>query len=333
MTATEELKNYRLDGLYTLLSALSHIGESTGPDAWLATEPVVGLDGSIQEAFVYSGNSIRGILRDAGMKYLLDKLGGVQLPPETFHLLFSGGSLGGESSVDIDQARLYRKMLPMFSILGGGVGNQLIPGKVKIGSLYPLCRECQRVLPEKLRDPDAPSWKKLSMEKSFTRMDDTKDENKRQYLAAPPPEAPQLLIEGEKKDAKKEKDEHKQQMRATVEMMVAGTKLYQRIDLCDLTELELGAWVSAWHEFSQHPYIGGKSGTGYGLVDVQFSYREPFGEGLGTFLAVGEGRCELSPPAAEAKQRYDDFLLDLYTTYIEGKAEELKTRKFFHGFR
>jgi len=317
-----EFKSYRLDGLYTLLSALSHIGESTGPDAWLATEPVVDLNGQIQETFVYSGNSIRGILRDAGIKYLLDKLGGVKLPPETFHLLFSGGTLGGESSVDIDQARLYRKMLPMFSILGGGVGNQLLPGKVKIGSLYPLVKECQRLLPEELRDPEAPSWKKLSMEKSFTRMDDTKDENKRQYLAAPKQEAQQLL-EGEVKDAKK-KGEQKQQMRATVEMMVAGTRLYQRIDLCDLTELELGAWVSAWHEFSRKPYIGGKSGTGYGLVELKFTYREPYGENIGIFLAVNEGRCELSPPAAEAKEKYDAFLLDLYNAYLEDKAGELK---------
>lgn len=320
-SAMSEFKNYRLDGLYTLLSALSHIGESVGPDAFLACEPVVDTNGNIQETFVYSGNSIRGILRDAGMKYLLDKLGGVKLPLETFHLLFSGGSLGGESSVDIDQARLYRKMLPMFSILGGGVGNQLVQGKVKIGSLYPLVKECQRILPEELRDPDAPSWKKFSMEKSFTRMDDTKDENKRLYLATPPEEK-QLLLAGETKKAKK--DEQKQQMRATVEMMVAGTKLYQRSDLCDLTELELGAWVSAWHEFSKHPYIGGKSGTGYGLVDVHLTYREPFGENLGTFLAVGEGRCELSLPAAEAKRQYDEFLLNLYDAYIEGKAGELK---------
>lgn len=315
-----ETVDYRIEGLYTLLSPLSHIGESVGASAFLATEPIVGIDGSIQETFVYSGNSIRGIIRDAGMRYLLERLR-IKIPVDSFHLLFSGGSLGGEGTVDIDQARLYRKMLPMFSILGGGVGNQLIQGKVKIGSLYPLCRECQRVLPEALRDPEAASWRQLSFEKEFTRMDDSKNDNLRKYMIDD--DIPKL----EGKDKKKKKgddDEKKQQMRASTEMMITGTRLYQRIDLVDFSELELGAYVSAWHEFARQSYIGGKSGTGYGSVDVTFTYKEPFGPDLGTFLSISGSRCDLSPPAADAKARYDEFLLTLYETYLQESSGELR---------
>ncbi|MEG3070994.1 MAG: hypothetical protein RQM92_09470 [Candidatus Syntrophopropionicum ammoniitolerans] len=225
-------------------------------------------DGQPVECFLYSGNSFRGILRDMAAKYLLDKLG-VIIPLETFHLLFSGGSIGGKQSLDIDQARLYRKLLPAFSIFGGGVGNQIMEGKLKIGSMYPLVKECQRVIPEKYRDKNAPSWKKWTYEKSYTRRDDSKQENMRKYIAeaqeadtlllAPKQQA--LLDDGkQKQEKKKEKDGPATQMRYTVELLAAGSILYQRIGLQDMTELELGAFVSALHEFQKSPHIGGKSG-------------------------------------------------------------------------
>ena len=49
-----ELKNIRLDGTITLLSPLSHIGESTGPDSWLSQDIIIGPDGQPVECFVYS---------------------------------------------------------------------------------------------------------------------------------------------------------------------------------------------------------------------------------------------------------------------------------------
>ena len=134
------LKTIRLDGKITLLSALSHIGESLGIDSYLSSDIIIGPDGHPVECFLYSGNSYRGILRDCAAKYLLDRLGSLAVPLETFHLLFSGGSIGGAQSLDIDQARLYRKVLPAFSIFGGGVGNQIMEGKLKIGSMYPLVK-------------------------------------------------------------------------------------------------------------------------------------------------------------------------------------------------
>lgn len=111
MQNKEKTQSIRLDGRITLLSSLSHIGESTGPDSWLSQDYIIGPDGQPTECFLYSGNSFRGILRDIAAKYLLDKLGGIAVPLEVFHLLFSGGSLGGAQSVDIDQARMYRRYL------------------------------------------------------------------------------------------------------------------------------------------------------------------------------------------------------------------------------
>ncbi len=324
--------NIRLDGTVTLLSPLSHIGESSGPDSFLSQDYIIGPDGRPVEAFVYSGNAYRGILRDMAASYMLDRLGGLQLPIDAFYLLFSGGSLGGTQSIDIDQARMYRRNIPMLSLFGGGVGNQILAGKIKMGSMYPCVAECQRVLPESMRDPQAPSWRQWTFEKSFTRMDDAKNENRRKHLAGSEndgllPQGQQSLLPGDApaEDKKKKKDDPPQQMRYTVEMLAAGSVLYQRIDLCDLSDLELGAFVSALVEFSKASYIGGKSGTGHGLVDVEYAWRKPGDkESQGKFLSVTTDCLWLSKPAEEAKGAYDDFLIRLYDQYLEDKAGELK---------
>lgn len=313
-------KNIRLDGTITLLSPLSHIGESLGIDSYLSTDQIIGANGKPLEVFVYSGNAFRGILRDTAAIYMTEKLGGLQYNPAVFYLLFSGGSLGGDQSVDIDQARMYRRNIPMLSLFGGGVGNQILTGKIRVGSMYPCVAECQRVLPGYLRQADAPSWRQWTFDKSFTRMDDAKNENRRQYLSAP--EAEPLLLDDKKA---KEKDGPAQQMRYTVEMLAAGAVMYQRIDLCDLTDIELGAFVSALAEFNKNPYIGGKSGTGHGLVNIEYTWQyagEP--ENQGKFIEVGSDVLWLSDTAEQAKQRYDQFLLELYDKYLESKAPELQ---------
>lgn len=322
--------NIRLDGKITLLSPMSHIGESIGPDSYLSQDIIIGPDGKPVECFVYSGNAFRGQLRDMAAIYMTEKLGGLTYNPAVFYLLFSGGSLGGEQSVDIDQARMYRRNVPMLSVFGGGVGNQILTGKIKVGAMYPLVAECQRVLPEHLRQEDAPSWRQWTFEKSFTRMDDAKNENLRKHLVdsaqAALSGAEQKLLTGDtpgEEKKKKEKDAP-QQMRYTVEMLAAGAVLYQRIDLCDVSDLELGAFVSALVEFSKHPYIGGKSGTGHGLVDVEYTWR-PAGarEPAEKFLSISTDRLWLSQPAEEAKGKYDDFLVRLYDQYLENRADEL----------
>src|SRR5690606_5230450 len=106
---------------------------------------------------------------------------------------FSGGALGGKSSVDIDQARRIRQAVPLISVLGGGVGNQLLPGKINVSDAYPLCAEAQHLIPESLRNPNALSWRHLTAERSYTRTDDAKDERLRTYLS----DGTKLLTAGE----------------------------------------------------------------------------------------------------------------------------------------
>lgn len=318
-----ESLNVRLDGKITLLSPLSHIGNSIGPDSYLSESVIIGLDGKPVQCFVYSGNGFRGMLRDLGTEYLLDKIGQPKLPLDTFYMLFSGGAIGGDQSIDIDQGRRYRKLLPLFSIFGGGVGNQILQGKMNIGAMFPLVKECQRVLPARYRQIDAPSWRHWTEERSYTRTDDAKNENMRKYLQIESnPEMPRLSggCQTEPEPPKK-KEAPPQQMRYTIEMLAAGSVLYQRIDLIDVTELELGAFVSALHKFSERPYIGGQNRIGAGLVEAEYEYHVN-GE-VKPFMNISESKPQMGSLAENAKQVYDEFLKELYDKYLLANQTQL----------
>lgn len=320
--------NGYLEGIYTLKSPLSHIGDSHGPDSYLATQDIIGPNGKPVEVFTFSGNAIRGMLRDCGAKYMLDRLAGdlsrLQIPLDIFYLLFSGGSIGGDQKVDIDMARKIRQNLPVLSVFGGGVGNQILAGKLCCNDAYPICIECAHIVPQEYIIDTLISWRQMTEERSYTRTDDAKDENKREYLKLEPEEVLMLepgeqvdMFEGQQKEKKKE---NPQQMRYTIEVMQVGTRLWHRMDVKEMTELEFGAMISCIVEWGKHPYIGGQSRIGMGHCSVAYNWHPIDGEVVKDFMRIGE-QALLSPPAQEAKAKYDDFL-DTYKTYLDEHKEE-----------
>lgn len=322
--------NGYLEGIITLKSPLSHIGESHGPDSYLATQDIIGPNGYPVEVFTFSGNALRGMFRDAGAKYMLDKLAGdltrLQVPLDIFYLLFSGGSIGGDQKVDIDKARKIRQNIPVLSVFGGGIGNQILSGKLCCNDAYPLCVECEHIIPQKyLKNMNLLSWRQMTAERSYTRTDDAKDENKREYLKLTNEERLALevgeqvsLFEDESKKEEKKKD-NPQQMRYTIEVLQPGSRLWHRIDVKDMTEIEFGALISCIYEWSKHPYIGGQSRIGMGKVEVEYHWHPFEGEEVSGFIGVSD-RAYLSQPAQEAKGKYDDFL-DRYNQYLVQNQE------------
>ncbi len=312
----------RLFGLFTLRSPLSHIGETNSTVSALAEEPILQPDGETEDVFRYSGNAWRGQLRDLAAGYLLDALGGPTLPVETFHLLFSGGAIGGEQTVNLDRARTLLRLVPPLALLGGGVGNQILPGKLRVGSCYPLCVEAIPVLPEALhaRALAAGPYGALTTEQSFSRRDDSKDDRLRPRLVEAPA-AGQLALLGETPRTRGEAPP--QQMRYTVELLCAGVQLWTAIDALAVSEVELGCLVSALHRFSRSPYLGGKNGTGHGHVALQYELLDLDTGETRPFLAVGDGPCQLAPAAAQAKAAYDGYLRSLYDAYVAERRPEL----------
>jgi hypothetical protein len=313
------MSHYRLFGEFTTLSPLSHIGESISTITYLVEEPILQPNGSIEPVFSYNGNAWRGQLRDLAASYMLQKLG-CTVSLDAFHLLFSGGKIGGEQSIDLTQARAMRRAVPMISLFGGGVGNQIMPGKLRVGSSYPVCMEAMPVLRERYHaDCVKTSYRQLTMEKSYTRMDDSKHPQLIGHL----PSADVLLLESSEKKTKKEGDVSTQ-MRMTAELLIPGVKLIHEIDLLDCSEIELGVLVSALSAFSASPFIGGQGNRGHGKV----SYRSTLidmatGESHDFTKIDGEGPAKLSKQAAEAKAAYDAHLQEVYDQFLSNSKAEI----------
>lgn len=318
--------DYRLTGTFTLLSPLSHIGESISATSYLVQEPIIQADGSVEEVFVYSGNAWRGQLRDLAASYMLDHLGAPQLPLEAFHLLFAGGRIGGEQSVNIDQARRYRRAIPMVAVWGGGIGNQILPGKLRVRNSYPLVAEALPVLPAQHRERASRTpYSAVTFEKSFSRMDDAKDDRHEGRLIAAPAAPAQIgMLGGEGPASKREpKGPPPEQMRMTVELVAPGTVLATGMDLLDVSEIELGCVVSALHRFARSPHIGGQANRGHGEVELEYDIVDLDAGTVEHFVEVVGGRALLSRPAEAAKQAYDDYVEGLYRAYLEERGSEV----------
>lgn len=311
--------HYRLSGEFTTLSPLSHIGESISTITYLVEEPILQPSGQIEPVFSYNGNAWRGQLRDLAATYMLQRLG-CTVSLDAFHLLFSGGKIGGEQSIDLNQARAMRRAVPMISLFGGGVGNQIMPGKLRVGSSYPVCIEAMPVLRDAYHaDCLKTSYRALTMEKSYTRMDDSKNPGMMQHL----PPADVLLLESSEKKAKKDGDVSTQ-MRMTAELLIPGVKLIHEIDLLDCNEIELGVLVSALSAFSASPYIGGQGNRGHGKV----AYRSKLvnmatGESHDFVKVAGDGPARLSDIAEQAKDSYDNYLQEQYDAFLQKAQSEI----------
>lgn len=314
-------RTYHIEGFFRLKSPLSHIGESISNKSYLVQDRILQPDGTVDEVFCYSGNAWRGQLRDLCASYMLSRLGDALVPLDTFHLLFSGGRIGGAQNTDIAQARRMRAAVPMIALFGGGVGNQILQGKLRVGNCYPICREAIPVLPSSVHDQaERIDYASCTMEKEHSRRDDAKIENIRQHLAEDP--AGLLLEGGAGKKAKlKDEKEVADQMRIGMELVTPGVTLCSWIVLEHASEVELGALISGLHSFSAAPSIGGKVGIGYGLVDLVYSIRSD-GQ-TRDLMTIRDGVSLLSAEAAAARDAYDQHLRNLYDAMLASNKSDI----------
>lgn len=256
------MKTFVLEGVCTAISSISHNGgEKNGTIVQLRREKFVQPNGKVVEIPVISGNSIRGKLRDLAAIDILTKKDDikVQVDADSFNLLFSGGSLEsvGEKNLDIEKVRQLRKDIPMLSVLGCSIGNVILPGKVDIGKMIPICKETLHLIPEKFHGTEEIKtiWEYCQVEMN-TRRDDTKDENKREFI---------------KKEALTD-DLRGGQMMYHIETLVAGTRFYWKICLRDTTDVETGAFLSILQSWAnQSSQVGGNGRVGHGRLKVDLT--------------------------------------------------------------
>lgn len=291
-TKTTTTKNYRYDGIMTALSSVSHGGETKSTTQVLRNEKVVTPTGAIATVPIYSGNALRGILRDCGMRFMLRSLGDPELTLGALHFLFSGGSLTSKpvagrerakgavkhlgesvSTIPISDARDLMDAIPLVSVFGGACGSMIMEGKLQVGKAVPLCQEAAKLIPTKFHLTTMPTvWEYLQTE-SYTRRDDSKREEMRGLLGTTDRK---LLDSMQAKSRQKTIDQEAdgdvgahQQMRYHVQTYAAGTPFYWWLSLKGATEIEWEALASCLVEFAQSPTIGGKGACGHGKVDIK----------------------------------------------------------------
>lgn len=274
----------KIDSVYTLKQPLSHIGESESTTSFLNTIRVMN-GGKVCDVFAYTGNALRGSLRDCGAVYLLEKIG-EKASNKMFHILFSGGFLSGEQKYDTEQAREIRTLFPIISLLGAGVGNQILCGKISQSFALPVCSETSDIIPQNIAGIDyrakETSWKMMTGTIQLSRKDDEKDVRLSKYTS-----------DAEEKEVA--------QMRYEVEYLVPNTQLYHTMTL-NCNDIELGAYVSCVKQWAKTSILGGMSGRGFGMVDVKM-----FSDS-GNFIEVKDCEITLSEKAKDALTLYDNFI-------------------------
>lgn len=149
-----------------------------------------------------------------------------------------------------------------------------------------------------------------------TRRDSLHQSDLHKHLALPTEQ--KNLLEGEAK--KKDKS---QQMIMGDWLIQQGAQLYSRWDAY-LTDIEEGFLADALLRFNQSPYLGGKSGTGCGLVSLQFWYES--GEDKGEWMQLSSSAEVLRDRALEQHSRYKEYLAQ-YREYLSEASEGDEIKK------
>jgi CRISPR/Cas system CSM-associated protein Csm3 (group 7 of RAMP superfamily) len=243
----------KLEGRIIAMEPISHIGESRSIDSLFNREAMLittktGITKRIDVPII-SGNSLRGILRRKGGFRLLELLGlnKEDLTEGLQHAIFSGGTLhkGADGGVlDTQFISKIRQNLPVISLFGSVIGNQMVGSKMDVGQLVPIsCQTKSRTGIE-----SEVSIYSLLDERPATRRDDIEDKTK----------------------GSQDPDEQKQQMRYTHEVLVAGTEFYHYFTLKNCNQIEEGTFWSTLAEFNKYPKIGGLGCRGFGLIKLNY---------------------------------------------------------------
>jgi len=265
------------------LDAIHHGAGTEGNTQVLRRQETLRPDGTIDSVPFISGNSIRHMLRNAGVLFALEAMA---VEPESLSkavidLLFSGGSLGGKNSMTLAKAKAVEAMFPVLSLLGYSAGNTIASGRIEVWNLHLRCeqnifRSLSRV------DTSDPRWQldgNAQTGSQFgTRHDAARIAHAARFLALPDAERGIVEASAPKGKTKAPKGEETTQMIYDYETILPGAEFFGGIVYRGLKEQELDALVSALSyacdgaDGSGYLYrVGAKSGTGLGRMRWHFT--------------------------------------------------------------
>lgn len=255
------MKTYIIEAKVTAKTSISHNGgDRNGTVTMLRREKFVQEKGGVVEVPVISGNSCRGKMRDMTAVDVLTKDDGlkIQVDQDSHNLLFSGGSLeslGEDKTLNLEKVRKMRQDMPGLSVFGCAIGNIILPGKVQVGKMVPICKETKHLIPEEFIEGIELKtiWDICQLE-MYNHTDDKKNEHYREFLT----------------EQAKAEQQSKVQMQYYIETISAGAQFYWKICLIDTSDMETGAFLAILQKFANTPYIlGGNGAKGLGDITIE----------------------------------------------------------------
>ncbi len=275
-----------------------------------------------------SGNSFRGQLRDLIADHFVEMVRSdgekIQMTPDTYGVIFSGGVMKEGSDLDEKMADLMAAV-PLLRVWGSAFGNVMLPSKISVSHLIPLTKETHASLSDRVDKlvgdhdhvlvrrmqqllRDLPEAADITFEEGpLTRKDDTKN--------------PLALEDVDL--TKRTADAPPQQMIYHVECIASGTLLLHRIgSKFPLSEIELGCLLDGLIAFAHMPTVGGRSAAGYGRVN--FVYRlllQPLSNTLEEYWLDAAGLTALT----DEKDNTLSKALKAYRDDVKTRAQTIRT--------
>ena len=266
------------------LDAIHHGAGTEGNTVVLRKQEVLLPDGTIDTVPFISGNSLRHLLRDAGVRFALEAM---QVPEGSLSkgvvdLLFSGGSLGGKANMTLAKARRIAELFPILAVLGYSAGSRITGGRIEVAHLHLVAEQNLFRRPDSIAN-EHPRWaldgNAQTGSEFGTRHDAGRIAHAASYLALTDKAKLDLTADAKKGGPKAPKDEQSTQMIYDWEVILPGAEFFGGIVYRGLKETELSALIAALshacdgrHTDGGYLYrVGAKSGTGHGRMSWHFT--------------------------------------------------------------
>lgn len=276
------MRQHRIEMVLEAREPISHSESTIGNTQVVARRKVVMPNGRMARVPIVSGDTIRHGLREAASYALLEAAGMLDarcLSEAALRFLFNGGMVGGapKDTVRMEEERRMRELLPHLPLLGGCVGNRIVPGKVECGEALLVCDETMAMMPGWVVDWMTSSGRESVASREHieivqrVRMDSSLDPKKRLLLTDGARDAVERRLLAS--EAAAESGDERAQLAAkstmmpyTYEAIARGSIFFWRLDAVTHTQLEHDTMYVMLAAFLSRARVGGKKGTGHGLL-------------------------------------------------------------------
>lgn len=285
---------------------IAHHSESIGNSAIAMRQKIRQPDGTFVAVPIVTGDTMRHGLREAAAFALLDAAGLLDAPAlseAALRLLFAGGMLtgGGDAkTIKLDDYRDMVDLVPSLALLGGCAGNRPIPGKVTVSSALLICAETAHMMPAWVTAYLSAASSVVDTQRAYVeevqrvRMDPLLQPAKRLLLAeSDRVSAEQRLLAGEAArasgDAMAAEESKSSMMPRRFETVVTGALFYWSVGATCHSALDLDTFHTMVSAFLASARVGGKKGTGHGLLRPVVGHRIDVGRPAEQTTAIDPG--------------------------------------------